>query len=187
MTPSQLTEDELRQEQRKVRRGSGAAAAVCAVVYGLAYLFMPRMLHFPDDLDSALTFWAGAILFIVFWVMVGIGLVSRARRLSARDIRGSAYGPPSPRIAVYAAFLQNTLEQATVTIILLSAVVLLLRGQAMPFVFASVVFFAVGRVAFLRGYPGGAGTRAFGMALTALPNVVAFVVAAGAVISHVLR
>ena len=187
MTPYKLTEDELRQEQRKVLRGSGAAAVICAVMYGLAYLFLPRMLHFPDDVDSALTFWAGASLFIVLWIMVGIGLVSRGRRLSAQDIRGSAYGPPSPRIAVYAAFLQNTLEQATVTIILLSAVVLLLRGQAMPFVVASVVFFAVGRVAFLRGYPGGAGTRAFGMALTALPSVVAFVVAAGAVIAHVLR
>ncbi|MCY1170168.1 hypothetical protein D9M73_102290 [compost metagenome] len=187
MTPYQLAEGELRQEQRKVLKSSAAAAAVCAVTYGLAYLFMPRVLHFPDDLDSALTFWAGAVLFIVLWVMVGIGLVSRGRRLSAQDIRGSAYGQPSPRIAVYAAFLQNTLEQATVTIVLLLAVLLLLRGQAMPFVAVSVVLFAVGRVAFLRGYPGGAGARAFGMALTALPSVVAFVVAAGAVIARTLR
>lgn len=185
MTPYKLTDDELRQEQRKVLRGSGAAAIVCSVLYGLAYLFMPRILHFPDDLDSALTFWAGASLFIVLWVMVGIGLVSRGRRLSALDIRGSAYGQPSPRIAVYAAFLQNTLEQATVTIILLLAVLLLLRGEAMPLVGASVVLFAVGRVAFLRGYPGGAGARAFGMALTALPSVVTFVAAAGAVIARI--
>ncbi|CAN5473502.1 hypothetical protein BH10PSE16_BH10PSE16_05010 [soil metagenome] len=181
-----MTEDELRQEQSKVLKGSGAAAVVCAVTYGLAYLFMPRVLHFPDDLDSALTFWAGAVLFIVLWVMVGIGLVSRGRRLSALDIRGSTYGQPSSRIAVYAAFLQNTLEQATVSIILLLAVLLLLRGQAMPFVVASVALFAVGRVAFLRGYPGGAGTRTFGMALTALPSVAAFVVAAGAVIARIL-
>jgi hypothetical protein len=97
MTPYKLTEDELRQEQGKVLRGSGAAAVICAAMYGLAYLFLPRMLHFPDDVDSALTFWAGASLFIVLWIMVGIGLVSRGRRLSAQDIRGSAYGQPSPR------------------------------------------------------------------------------------------
>ncbi|WP_454909528.1 MAPEG family protein [Variovorax gossypii] len=187
MKPYKLTEDELRQKQRKVLRGSGAAAVVCAVMYGLAYLFLPRMLHFPDDVDSALTFGAGASLFIVLWIMVGIGLVSRGRRLSAQDIRGSAYGQPSPRIAVYAAFLQNTLEQATVTTILLLAVLLLLRGQAMPFVGASVVLFAVGRVAFLRGYPGGAGARAFSMALTALPSVVAFVAALTAVITRILQ
>ncbi|MBI2770474.1 MAG: MAPEG family protein [Burkholderiales bacterium] len=187
MTPYQLMEDELRQEQRKVHWRSGAAAVVCAVTYGLAYLFLPNLLHFPDDLDSALTFGAGASLFIVLWIMVGIGLVSRGRRLSAQDIRGSAYGQPSPRIAVYAAFLQNTLEQATVTIILLLAVLLLLRGQAMPFVGASVVLFAVGRVAFLRGYPDGAGARAFGMALTALPSVVAFVAAVAAVVTRILR
>ena len=59
--------------------------------------------------------------------------------------------------------------------------------RALTFVGASVILFAVGRVAFLRGYPGGAGTRAFGMALTALPSVVAFVVAAGSVIARVLR
>lgn len=187
MTPHKLTEDELRHEQRKVHWCSGAATVVCAAVYGLAYLFMPRVLHFPDDLDSALTFWAGASLFIVVWIMVGIGLVSRGRRLSAQDIRGSAYGPPGPRIAVYAAFLQNTLEQATVTIILLLTVLLLLRGKAMPFAGASVVLFAVGRVAFLRGYPGGAGARAFGMAMTALPSVVAIVAAAGALAARVLR
>lgn len=57
----------------------------------------------------------------------------------------------------------------------------------MPFVGASVVLFAVGRVAFLRGYPGGAGARAFGMALTALPSVVALVAAVAAVIARILR
>ncbi len=187
MTRYKLTVYELRQEQRKVLKGSGAAAVVCAVMYGIAYLLLPRMLYFPDDVDSVLTFGAGASLFIVLWIMVGIGLVSRGRRLSAHDIRGSAYGQPSPRIAVYAAFLQNTLEQATVTTILLLAVLVLLRGQAMPFVGASVVLFAVGRVAFLRGYTGGAGARAFGMALTALPSVVAFGAAVAAVIERIFR
>lgn len=148
---------------------------------------MPRLPKVPNDLDSVLTFWAGASLFIVLWVMVGIGLVSRGRRLSAQDIRGSDYGQPSPQIAVYAAFLQNTLEQANVSIILLLAVLLLLRGQAMPLVGASVVLFAVGRVAFLRGYPGSAWARAFGMALTALPSMLAFVAATGAVIARILR
>jgi hypothetical protein len=185
MTPYKLTEDELRQEQGKVLRGSGAAAVICAAMYGLAYLFLPRMLHFPDDVDSALTFWAGASLFIVLWIMVGIG--PGFARQAAFRAGHSRLRLRSAEPAVYAAFVQNTLEQATVTIILLLAVLLLLRGQAMPFVGASVVLFAVGRVAFLRGYPGGAGARAFGMALTALPSVVALVAAVAAVIARILR
>lgn len=187
MTPYELSEDEHRQEQRKVHRASAAAAGVCALVFGLAHVLLPRVMQFPGDLDSALTFWAGSSVFIVLWVMVGIGLVSRGRRHSAQDIRGSAFGPPSPRIAVHIAFLQNTLEQAVVTIFLLLAVLVLLRDQAMPFGGASVILFAVGRVAFLRGYPGGAGARAFGMALTALPSVVAFVVAVGAIVAGLPR
>jgi sterol desaturase/sphingolipid hydroxylase (fatty acid hydroxylase superfamily) len=59
MTPYQLTEDELRQEQRKVLRGSGAAAAVCAVVYGLAYplVFGGSTLAIVYKLYAGMSYW----------------------------------------------------------------------------------------------------------------------------------
>jgi hypothetical protein len=76
------------------------------------------------------------------------------------------------------AFLQNTLEQSVITLFTQPALVLLLGARAMPLIAASVLLFAVGRMTFLAGYPKGAGARSFGMAVTALPSLMAFVLAA---------
>lgn len=179
----ELSDAELRKEQQGVLRGAMAAIVVCAGVLGAAHLLLPKLLRFPGgDAESVLTFWAGASLFIVVWIIVGIRMVSSGRRHSAKDIRGSAYGPPSDRIAVPAAFLQNTLEQAMVMMVTQFAMLMLLRDAAMPLVAASVVLFSVGRIAFLVGYPKGAAARSFGMALTAVPSVVAFVAALAALV-----
>ena len=174
-----VTEIELKSEQRKIYRGVAAAFLVCTAVLVLADVFAPRFIRFPeDDLQSRLSFWAGASLFVVVWVMIGVGMVSHGRRHSADDIRGSAYAPPSSRIAVRVAFLQNTLEQSVITLFTQLALILLLGVRAMPLIAASVLLFAVGRVTFLAGYPKGAGARSFGMAVTALPSLMAFVLAA---------
>lgn len=122
----------------------------------------------------------------VAWVMIGIRMVSRIRLHSAADIRGSAFGPPSPALAVPAAFLQNTLEQSFVAIVTHLALVLVLEGAALPLLVASVVLFSIGRASFLAGYPHGAGARSFGMALTTLPGLFAFVIAAGALVWQAL-
>lgn len=185
--PKRDADVELKQEQRRIYRGSAAAFVTCGVVLGASHVFLPRFIQFPgDDLQSKLTFWASANLFIVIWIMIGIGMVSvsRGRRHSAEDIRGSAYSTPSPRIAVPVAFLQNTLEQAIVTMFTQLALLLVLGTIAMPLIAGSVVLFAVGRVTFLAGYPEGAGARSFGMAVTALPSLAAFLSATGVVIAR---
>ncbi|MDX0190391.1 hypothetical protein GOC18_24410 [Sinorhizobium meliloti] len=51
----------------------------------------------------------------------------------------------------------------------------------MPMIAASALLFTIGRITFLYGYPRGAGARSFGMAVTALPNLVAFGLASGMV------
>lgn len=186
MPAYELTDSEFRREQRGVLRGSMAALLVCAVALGMAHLLLPRLVRFPaGDLESVLTFWAGSSLFVVFWIMVGVRMVSNGRRHSAQDIRGAAYAAPSPRIAVPAAFLQNTLEQAVVMMVTQFAMLMVLREVAMPLILASVVLFSVGRVAFFVSYPKGAAARSFGMALTAVPSVVAFVLALGAVVRRI--
>lgn len=187
MPAYELSPPELRSEQRAVLRGSAVAAAVCAAVFGLAHFFLPKLVRFPAaDLESLLTFWAGASLFIVVWLIVGIRMVSSRRRRSAQDIQGSAYGPPSPGLAVPAAFLQNTLEQVTVMLVTQFAMLILLRDVAMPLVIASISLFAGGRVAFYIGYPKGAGARSFGMALSALPSLLALVLALSVVVRRAL-
>lgn len=182
------TEAELREEQRKVYRRAAAGLVVCAVVLVAAQLFLPRIVRFPaTDLESRLTFWAAATLFLLVWVMVGIGMVSTLRRYSAQDIQGSAYSAPGPKIAIPVAFLQNTLEQYVVTAFTLLALVLLLGEPAMPFIAAAAALFGIGRITFLLGYPKGAGGRAFGMVLTAVPGLIAFIISLAIIISHVWR
>lgn len=179
-------ETNLRQEQRKIYRGAAAAFIFCAAIFGAAYLFLPGFIRLPgEDFQSLLTCWAGASLFIVIWIMIGVGMVSSGRRRSPEDIRGSAYSAPSPRIAVQVAFLQNTLEQSIIAMFTQLALILLLGSIAIPLLAASVLLFAVGRVTFLKGYPKGAGVRSFGMAVTAIPSLTAFVIAVGAVISRI--
>lgn len=173
----------LEREQRKIRRGALWAFLLSIAVLAIAHISWPQIVSAPvDHLEERLAFWAGASLSLIVWVLIGVGMVSTGRRRSKEDIRGSAYAPPSARIAVASAFLQNTLEQSFIAIVTQLALVLLVGSAALPFIAGSCVLFAIGRVTFLRGYPTGAGGRAFGMALTALPSLFAFVFGAAAVV-----
>lgn len=188
MVSASTADAALRREQQRILRSSAAAFLMCAAVIGAAFIFLPRLIQLPGpDLGSRLTVWAGANLFLVAWVITGIGMVSTGRRRSADDIRGSAYSQPSPKIAVAAAFLQNTLEQAFVAVLAQFALVMLLPSVSMPLMAASVLLFSIGRITFLAGYPRGAGARAFGMALTALPSLLAFALGLGALVYQLVR
>lgn len=186
MSQPALVVSDLKQEQRRIYRGVAFALIVCGIVLGASHLALPRLIQLPGgDLEARLVFWASASLFVVAWVVFGVGMVSRGRRRSVEDIRGAAYSPPSPKIAVAAAFLQNTLEQSFIALFAQLALVLLLGRTALPLVAGSVVLFSIGRAAFLAGYPKGAGARSFGMALTALPSLFAFVLSIGVLIGRI--
>lgn len=174
---------DLKQEQRTIVRNSVYAFLLSAGVFVAAHFLLRRMIEpHGDNLENRLTFWAGANLFILLWLMYSVRLVSGSRFRSREDNRGSAYAPPSPKIAVAVANLQNTVEQSVLFMFTQLGLVLLLRAGALPLVAASVLLFLTGRVTFLRAYPRGAGARGFGMALTAMPIVFAFVLSVGAVI-----
>lgn len=178
---------DLKQEQRRILRNSMTGLLFCAVVMAGAYWLLPLIFHLPgDDIGGLITFWSGAALLTMFWVLVGFSMVSRGRRHSLDDIRGSAFAPPSPRIAVYVAFLQNTVEQSLMAVIVQIAVLLLAGAWTVPLVAGQVLLFAIGRLTFLVGYPKGAGTRAFGLAVTALPTLAGFIIALGALIASAI-
>lgn len=105
---------DLRREQRGVYRGAIAALIVCALVLPDGFVVLPHMFDFPVDRQARLTFWAQSQIFVLILIVIGIGMVARGRRNSAADISGSSFSPPSPRIAIRVAFLQNTLEQAVI-------------------------------------------------------------------------
>ncbi|EGF93867.1 ribosomal protein L11 [Asticcacaulis biprosthecium C19] len=102
-------------------------------------------------------------------------MVAHGRRHSPADINGAAFAPPSPKIAIAVAFLQNTLEQAMVAVFVNLALLLTVRDVAVPFVLCAVALFSIGRITFILGYGKGAGGRAFGMVLTVLPSLLFFV------------
>ena len=161
-------------ERRRIRIRGALALALCVLLLGFGVHWLPRWLSFPVDLADRLAFAFRANLFILIWLLVAVGIVSTIRRYSAEDNAGSAFSPPSSRLAIPAAFLQNTLEQVVITTLAFLALATVEGEAALAYILASLPLFALGRITFLRGYPGGAGARAFGMVTTALPSLGAF-------------
>jgi hypothetical protein len=122
----------------------------------------------------AAAFWAAPCLVL----LVAIMMVSTTRRFSPEDIGGQAAGPPSDRLAIRAAFLQDTLEQTVLAggfYLALSAVA---GGAWLALIPASVGLFVVGRVLFYARYHLGAHGRSLGMALTMMPSVLGYLLVA---------
>lgn len=161
-------------EQRKIRVQAAFAFAFCAVVLLPATLALPGVLDFPAAVADRLVFVLRIDLLIAAWVFIAVRLVSRVRFISADDNAGSAFSPPSPRLAIRAAFLQNTLEQAFLAVVVTTAL-LTVEGEApLAYALGAFVCFSVGRITFLKGYRRGAGGRAFGMVTTVLPTLGGF-------------
>lgn len=177
---------EFGRERRKVRTAALRSAVVCAAGLGAGQAVLPLYFRFPDAIGERLAFALQADIFVLLWVLFGVGLVSRGRRHSPADIGAAMSGPPSPRIAVEAAFLQNTLEQAVLAIGMHLALATLLPRETLALIVASVALFALGRATFLLGYRKGAGGRAFGMVTTALPTFLGYAAAVVILASRLL-
>jgi uncharacterized membrane protein YecN with MAPEG domain len=147
-------------------------ALACAVPAG--HFLLPMVFDFPVELPARLAFAAQASVFVWLCVVVGVGMVSTARRRSPADIGGSAAGPPSEKIAIHVAFLQNTLEQAVIAAGLYFALASLISGPWLSLIPVAVLFFVIGRVLFLVGYSKGVEGRALGMTLTMIPTVLGY-------------
>lgn len=167
-------EVDLAAEQRSILRNAAWSALLCVVVAMAFCRVLPHFFQPPEALVERIAFAVKADLFVLVWLLIAVRMVSSGRFRSAADNRGSAFSPPSPSLAIKVAFLQNTLEQAVLAVgahVVLATVV---SGAELFVIPAAVVLFGIGRIAFLKGYPRGAGARSFGMATTALPTAAAF-------------
>jgi len=144
------------------------------VVAGLIQLGLSPLVTFPEALAERLAFAARTSAVVLFCVVVAIGMVSTGRRRSPEDIGGAAAGPPSDRLAIRAAFLQNTLEQAVVAVGFYFAFATLASGAWLSVLPVSAAFFLIGRVLFLKGYAKGVEGRAWGMSLTMIPVILGY-------------
>lgn len=161
-------------QERAIQTAGWITTVLLAAAVMAGYNLLPALIDFPTDLTERLAFAVKACVFPFFWVLVGVTLVSTGRRRSPEDIGGSAAGPPSDKIAIPAAFLQNTLEQAALAAVAYLALAVLLKGPWLSLIVVGVIFFCVGRVLFLKGYRRGARGRALGMTLTMLPAAAAY-------------
>lgn len=165
---------DLRVEQAKVRRQSLVATLVCGVTLVGLTLGLPSWIAFPQGADERIGLVLRADVFVALWVVFGVRMIGKIRFQSAEDNAGSAFRPPSARLAVPAAFLQNTLEQALLAVVAHLALATVEGDWPLAYVVASVGLFGLGRLTFLLGYPHGAGGRAFGMVTTVLPTIGAY-------------
>lgn len=163
------------------------ALLVCAPTLALFTLAFPVLFDFPTAVAERLALVLRADLIVALWVVVAIRMVSKVRFESPEDNAGSAFGPPSARLAVPAAFLQNTLEQAFVTIVGHLALATVEGDAPLAYVLGSVALFCLGRATFLHGYPRGAGGRAFGIVTTGLPTLGVYVWVLVAIITNLIR
>lgn len=161
---------DLAREERLIRVRTTLALAIVLACFALGYVLLPRVFAFPESLAGRMAMAAQAGAFVLLCLLVAVGMVSFGRRQSADDIGGAAAGPPSPALAVKAAFLQNTLEQAVLAGGAFFAFAAVATGADMALLPVAAMLFCTGRVLFWLGYPRGAGARAPGMAMTLLPG-----------------
>ena len=172
-------------EQRGVVVASTAAIVVCAAVLAPSYAWLPASAlgrHAGMEEGGRIAFALKVDILVFLWLAGCVRAVSSGRFRSDADIRGSAFAPPSPAIAVQAAVLQNSLEQTVLAVGAHLAFAAVLSGEKLVLIPVLVLLYLAGRVSFAAGYARGAAARAFGMALTAASTVAAFGMAIVAIV-----
>ncbi len=161
-------------EERAIRRDTTIATVVTLAGFTAAFWLGPALADLPVEAADRLAF--AALCFAVpgFVLLVAILMVSTTRRFSAEDIGGQAAGPPSERLAIKAAFLQNTLEQVVLAAGLYFALAAVSGGAWLALLPVAAGLFVIGRVLFYRGYPRGAQGRSLGMGLTMMPAALGY-------------
>lgn len=162
----------LSEKQRGVLGGAAAGLTVTLAGIGTALFLAPGGSMAHGGLYTRLNFWAGWSLPVILSLVLVIGLLARHRFLTPEDIDGGGIAPGTPEARVYQAVLQNTLEQAVLWLAVTLVWAIRMPGPTLAVIPLASILFVTGRALFLRGYAGGAPSRALGFALTFYPTVV---------------
>jgi hypothetical protein len=169
-----LRSGDLRREQRRVMLGAGLAVTVGGIVLVGGYFFVPLPLHGTANVAERLTLALHVDIVVFAWLIAAVANVANRRFFSRDDIHGAGFFPPSERVAVPMALLQNTLEQTVLAMGAHLILATMLMGQELVLLLLLALLFCIGRAAYWAGYRGGAGQRAFGFALTFYPTLAAY-------------
>ncbi|HEY3637981.1 MAG TPA: MAPEG family protein [Rhizomicrobium sp.] len=104
-----------------------------------------------------------------------IGIVGAARRGFYRDAIDGTRTPANPSLEINLRYNQNTVEQLLLAAIAWAGLVLKLPHDKLFVIPVMAVLFLAGRITFLAGYLVYPIARAYGMVLTIVPTLMAYV------------
>jgi hypothetical protein len=161
--------------RKQLIAGAGAAAAVAALI--LTWLYARQLFAFvelpADDIPHRLAFAAEWLIIPGLTLLAGVMGASR-RGFFADAIEGTRT-PASWSLEINLRYNQNTVEQVLLAAIAWLGLAVALPHSSLIAIPASAVLFGLGRVTFWIGYVIHPLARAFGMALTAVPTLAAYV------------
>ena len=158
-------------KQHGVLKGIIAGASITLIVIAAAIVSNPIALPEDTSIGNRIGFSLQLDLVLALWLALSIGRLARHRFFTPEDIDGGGLTQGTQAANVLQAGLQNTLEQTVLAVLvhaIWAAVMPASWISAIPF---AVVLFLCGRIMFVRGYSGGAPSRALGFALTFYPSV----------------
>jgi hypothetical protein len=166
-------------KQRGVLKGIIVGTTIALVVIMGAILWCPMVLSSEATVGERVAFALRADAFIALWLGISVGLLARHRFFTPEDIDGGGLTHGTKTANILQATLQNTLEQTVLAVLVHLAWATLMPVSWMSAIPAAVVLFLCGRVLFLRGYSGGAPSRAVGFTLTFYPSVLMLIFVIG--------
>ena len=150
-----------------------AAALVVVAVGAHARDWFAGWVPAADDLATRLAFAVRWLLAPGLLLLAGIH-VAASRGLHSDAIDGTRT-PRSHYLQIALRYNQNTLEQTVLAAIAWCGLAVAVPHASLAFIPAMAGLFVVGRVTFWVGYLVYPAARAFGMVLTGLPTIVAYV------------
>ena len=162
-------------KQRGVLIGMSTGATITVILIAAAILANPVFLSLETSSGDRIAFALKADAVIALWFAVSVGLLARHRFFTPDDIDGGGLTRGTEKAQILQATLQNTLEQTVVAVLVHAIWAVMMPLAWMSAIPAGAVLFLCGRVLFVRGYSGGAPSRALGFALTFYPSVLMIV------------
>jgi len=158
-------------KQRGVLIGMSTGATITVVLIAAAILANPVHLSLETSIGDRIAFALKADAVIALWLAASVGLLARHRFFTPDDIDGGGLNRGTEKAQILQATLQNTLEQTVLSVLVHAMWAVMMPLAWMSAIPAAAILFLCGRVLFVRGYGGGAPSRALGFALTFYPSV----------------
>ena len=158
-------------KQRGVLIGMSSGATITVVLITAAILANPVSLSLETLIGDRIAFALKADAVIALWLAVSVGLLARHRFFTPDDIDGGGLTRGTEKAHILQATLQNTLEQTVLAVLVHAVWAVMMPLAWMSAIPVAAILFLCGRVLFVRGYSGGAPSRALGFALTFYPSV----------------